>query len=477
MMSDDNTLGLSPQQQMTFDHNSSNLAPQRHKASDYDNSDPAPQLRKTSVHNNTKLGIQDHNNEHFSSTMVLEVVPSADNTYPSLQELKLLLCLMYEEYFNGGNQGVPSAELGIQDHNNEPSSSTLVPEVVPSTDNTDPSLQELELLFSPMYEEYFNGGNQGVSKSSNVSNLQQQQDTLPTLNVQPTSVPSTPTTNVNVEDNNNQAVNVEFEVDEFINPFCTPFKVVMEEQKDEDNTVIRNKSRLVAKGYHQEEGLQVYQSPRGIFINQSKYTLDILKMHGMEKCDNIGTPMATQPKLDADLSRTPVDQTKYHSMIGSLMYLTSSRPYLVHATCYCTRYQARPTEKHLKKVKKIFRYLKKTTNMGLWYPKDSGDKLVSWSSKKQDCTAMSTAEAEYVALSASCTQVLWMRTQLTDYGFHFSKIPMYFDSKSSIAILWNPLADMFMKSLSKERFEYLVGRLGMRCLTLAELDVQANESA
>ncbi|GJX45324.1 retrovirus-related pol polyprotein from transposon TNT 1-94 [Tanacetum coccineum] len=75
--------------------------------------------------------------------------------------------------------------------------------------------------------------------------------------------------------------------------------------------------------------LQIHQSPRGIFINQDKYTLEILKKHGMDKCDSIGTPMATKPKLDADLSGTPVDQTNYGSMIGSLMYLTSSRPDLV----------------------------------------------------------------------------------------------------------------------------------------------------
>ncbi|GJV52005.1 retrovirus-related pol polyprotein from transposon TNT 1-94 [Tanacetum coccineum] len=151
----------------------------------------------------------------------------------------------------------------------------------------------------------------------------------------------------------------------------------------------------------------------------------------MEKGQSIGTPMATKPKLDADLSGEPVDQTDHHSKIGPLMYLTSSRPGIVQGVCYCARYQARPTKKHLKEVKRIFRYLRGTINMGLWYTKDSGfeltafldvdhagcidtrkitsggiqflgDKLVSWMSKKQDCTAMSSAEAEYVALSASC---------------------------------------------------------------------------
>ncbi|GJS42984.1 retrovirus-related pol polyprotein from transposon TNT 1-94 [Tanacetum coccineum] len=180
-------------------------------------------------------------------------------------------------------------------------------------------------------------------------------------------------------------------------------------------------------------GLLIHQSPKGIFISQAKYALEILKKHNMDNCHSIGTPLATKPNLDVDLSGEPVDQSNYRSKIGSLMYLTSSRPDLVQAVCYCARYQARPTQKHLKEVKRIFKYLKGTINMGLWYPKDSGfeltafsdadhagcldtrkstsggiqflgDKLVSWRSKKQNCTAMSSAETEYVTLSASCAQ-------------------------------------------------------------------------
>ncbi|GJX65118.1 retrovirus-related pol polyprotein from transposon TNT 1-94 [Tanacetum coccineum] len=215
-------------------------------------------------------------------------------------------------------------------------------------------------------------------------------------------------------------------------------------------------------------GIQIHQSPRGTFINQAKYAQEILNKHGMTLCDSNGTPMAMK-HLVADLSGTPVDQTKYYSMVGALMYLTASRPDIVHTTCYCARYQARPTEKHLTAVKRIFRYLNNTIHMGLWYPKDTsfeltafsdsdhagcldsqkstsggiqflgGDKLVSWSSKKQDCTSMSSLEAEYVSLIACCAQVLWLRTQLTDYGFYFDKIPMYCDSKAAIAISCNPV--------------------------------------
>ncbi|GJV01767.1 retrovirus-related pol polyprotein from transposon TNT 1-94 [Tanacetum coccineum] len=124
--------------------------------------------------------------------------------------------------------------------------------------------------------------------------------------------------------------------------------------------------------------LQINQSPRGIFITQAKYALEILKKHGMEKCDTVGTPMATKPKLDADLSGKLVDQTNYRSKIGSLMYLTSSRPDIVQAVCYCARYQARPTEKYLKEVKRIFRYLRGTINMELSYRKDSGFELTAF---------------------------------------------------------------------------------------------------
>nr|GEW00623.1 uncharacterized mitochondrial protein AtMg00810-like [Tanacetum cinerariifolium] len=287
---------------------------------------------------------------------------------------------------------------------------------------------------------------------------------------------------------------------------------------DEENIVIRNKSHLVAKGYAQKEGVDFEESfapvarleairlfiayvahksftvylvdvkttflygplKEEVYVNQPDGFVDLYHpdkvyhhkkaLYGLKQAPRVcvGTPMATK-HLDADLSGTPVDQTKYHSMVGALMYLTASRPDIVHTACYCARYQAKPTEKHLTAIKRIFWYLKDTIHMGLWYPKDTGfdlttfldsdhagyldsrkstyggiqfldgDKLVSWSSKKQDCTSMSSAKAEYVSLSTCCTQVLWMRTKLTDYGFHFDKIPMYCDSKAAIAISCNPV--------------------------------------
>ncbi|GKB28674.1 retrovirus-related pol polyprotein from transposon TNT 1-94 [Tanacetum coccineum] len=424
--------------------------------------------------------------------------------------------------------------------------------VSPSADTIVPSQQELDLLFGPLYDEFFNAGTSRVNKSSSPTDNSTQQDTHPSTNIHPTSEPST-LTNVHAEENNdNQADNTEHE---FTNPFCTPTKdhsltqvhgnpsklvqtrrqlatnpemcmfaltmstaesknikeamadsawieAMQEElhqfdrlQMDVKMTFLNGPLKeevyvaqldgfidldhrdkvyrlrkalyglkqalrarydelsnfLISKGF--TKGLQIHQSPQGIFINQAKYALEILKKHGMEKGQSIGTPMATKTKLDTDLSGEPVDQTDYRSKIGSLMYLTSSRPDIVQAVCYYARYQARPTKKHLKEVKMIFRYLRGTIEM------DSGDKLVNWMSKKHDCTAMSSVEAEYVALSASCAQV--------ENGI----IELYFVRTEY------QLADMFTKALPEDRFQYLVRRIGMRCLTPAELEVLTNEFA
>ncbi|GJV48531.1 retrovirus-related pol polyprotein from transposon TNT 1-94 [Tanacetum coccineum] len=125
-------------------------------------------------------------------------------------------------------------------------------------------------------------------------------------------------------------------------------------------------------------GLQISQNPRGIFINQSKYANEILKKFDLHKSDPVDTPMVERTKLDEDLSGIPVDQTQYRSMIGSLMYLTASRPDLVFAVCMCARYQSKPTKKHLEAVKRVFRYLQGTINMGLWYPKDTAMALTAY---------------------------------------------------------------------------------------------------
>ncbi|GKB19509.1 ribonuclease H-like domain-containing protein [Tanacetum coccineum] len=235
-------------------------------------------------------------------------------------------------------------------------------------------------------------------------------------------------------------------------------------------------------------------------------------LYGLKQAPRACTPMATE-RLDADY-KDSYDQGSYRRMIRWLMYLIASRPDIAFATFICARYQARPMVKHLKKVKRIFRYLRQSYNMGLWYPKDSNIfELIAffmWRTMQvlketYDCDWMSTAEAEYVSLSACCAQVIWMRTQLLYYGYKYNRIPMYCDFKSVIAISCNPvqhsktkhidiryhfikehvekgtveiyfvgteyqLADLFTKALPKERFEYLVHRIGMRCMTPTQLE-------
>ncbi|GJR59349.1 hypothetical protein Tco_1501511 [Tanacetum coccineum] len=125
-------------------------------------------------------------------------------------------------------------------------------------------------------------------------------------------------------------------------------------------------------------GLQISQSPRGIFINQSKYALESLKKYGFKSCDLVDTPMVEKSKLDEDKEGKAVDPSHYRGMIGTLLYLTASRPDLQFAICMCSRYQARPTENHLNAVKMIFRYLKGTVHRGLWYLKDSSIALTAF---------------------------------------------------------------------------------------------------
>ncbi|GKF14600.1 retrovirus-related pol polyprotein from transposon TNT 1-94, partial [Tanacetum coccineum] len=125
-------------------------------------------------------------------------------------------------------------------------------------------------------------------------------------------------------------------------------------------------------------GLQVSQNPEGIFINQSKFALEILKKFVMDLCDPIDTPMVDRLKLDEHPLGIPVDQTRFRSMVGSLMYLTANRPGLVFVVCMCARYQASPTKKHLEALKRVFWYLRGTINWGLWYPKDTAMALMDY---------------------------------------------------------------------------------------------------
>ncbi|GJW42954.1 ribonuclease H-like domain-containing protein [Tanacetum coccineum] len=270
-------------------------------------------------------------------------------------------------------------------------------------------------------------------------------------------------------------------------------KWVYRNKKDERGIVVRNKGRLVAQGYTQEEGidydevfalvarieairlflayasfmgfivyqmdvksaflygtieeemssmreltfflgLQVKQKDNGIFISQDKYVADILKKFDFSSVKTVSTPLETNKALIKDEEAEDVDVHLYRSMIGSLMYLTASRPDIMFVVCTCARFQVTPKTSHLYVVKKIFRYLKGQPKLGLWYPRDSpfdleafsdsdyagasldrksttggcqflGKRLISWKCKKQTIVANSTTEAEYVAAANCCGQV------------------------------------------------------------------------
>ncbi|GJV52591.1 hypothetical protein Tco_1448332 [Tanacetum coccineum] len=173
-------------------------------------------------------------------------------------------------------------------------------------------------------------------------------------------------------------------------------------------------------------GLQISQCPIGISLNQSKYALEIIKKYGMESCDPVDTPMVEKSKLDTDPQGKEVDPTRYRIMIGSLMYLTSSRPDLVFVDS-CVALTAYADVDHVG-----CQDSRRSTSGSMQL---LGDRLVSWPSKKQKSITISSTEAEYIALSGCCAQILWMKSQLTDYGLGFNKIPLYYDKKKCYCLM------------------------------------------
>ena len=215
-------------------------------------------------------------------------------------------------------------------------------------------------------------------------------------------------------------------------------------------------------------GLQIRQQRNGIFISQEKYLKDVLRKFGMQDCKGVKIPMPTNGHLCTDENGIDFDQKVYRSMIGSLLYLCASRPDIMLSVCMCARFQATPKESHHKAVKHILRYLAHTPTLGLWYPKGSafdligysdsdyagdrvdrkstsgtchflGRSLVCWSSKKQNCVSLSTAEAEYIVAVSCCAQLLWMKQTLKDYGVNMKNVPLFCDNESAIKIAHNPV--------------------------------------
>jgi hypothetical protein len=213
-------------------------------------------------------------------------------------------------------------------------------------------------------------------------------------------------------------------------------------------------------------GFQIKQMGHGTFVSQDKYLKDILKKFDMENCKPNKTLMATNAHLNLDVKGKSVDQSLYRSMIGSLLYLTTSRPDIMFSMYLCACFQANSKESHLKALKRILKYLKHTPNIGLLYSKGAnptligfsdsdfvrslvdhkstsrachflGCSLVSWSSKKQNSVVLSTTEAEYIAAGSCCTQILYLKQSLVNYNIKLGSVPLLCDNESIVKIAKN----------------------------------------
>ncbi|GJZ26232.1 hypothetical protein Tco_0570485 [Tanacetum coccineum] len=206
----------------------------------------------------------------------------------------------------------------------------------------------------------------------------------------------------------------------------------------------------------------------GIFFNQSKYVNEMLKKFGLEDSKPTKTPMSTEIKLTKDDEADSVDSFKYRGMIGSLLYLTASRPDIMFSVWLCARFQENHKTTHLESVKRIFRYIRGTSHLGLWYPKGTrietvvyadfdhagdyvdrksiigvctfmGCCLTSWFAKKQMALAISMTEAEYVSAEKACQQALWMKQALIDYGIRLDDVLIMCHNKGVIDLIKNPI--------------------------------------
>ncbi|GJV23167.1 putative ribonuclease H-like domain-containing protein [Tanacetum coccineum] len=249
-------------------------------------------------------------------------------------------------------------------------------------------------------------------------------------------------------------------------------------------------------------GLQVQQKKKGIFISQDKYVHEILKKFNYTDVKSASTPTDLERPLVKDSDADDVDEHLYRSMIGSLMYLTASRPDIMFAVCACARFQVSPKTSHLLAVKRIFRYLKGKPSLGLWYSKDSplelvaytdsdyagatldrksttggcqflGNRLISWQCKKQTVVATSTTEAEYVAAANCCGQVLWIQNQLLDYGYNFMSTIIYIDNTSTICIIENPVQHSKTKHI-EIRHHFIRDCNTKKLIQMAKIDTQLN---
>jgi len=216
-------------------------------------------------------------------------------------------------------------------------------------------------------------------------------------------------------------------------------------------------------------GMEICQSKNGIFVSQRKYALEVLKKFHMERCKPVATPLVANEKLSQIQSDPKVDGSVYRSLIGSLLYLTTTRPDLMFSTSLLSRFMQSPSQIHYTAAKRVLRYIKGTSDYGIWYVKkmdgklqgyaysdwagsvdDSkstsgyvfsfGNGIFSWKSKKQEIVAQSTAEAEYISAAAAANQAIWLRKIMKDLGEEQTKATtIWIDNKSAISMAKNPV--------------------------------------
>lgn len=214
--------------------------------------------------------------------------------------------------------------------------------------------------------------------------------------------------------------------------------------------------------------MEIEQSQGEIFLSQECYAKKLLKKFNMEDCKPMNTPLIPQ-RHEQEEDNNAVDPTLYRSLVGGLLYLTATRPDLMFSASYVSRYLKEPMSKHLKEAKRVLRYIKGTSDLGLKFTATSESKLIgysdsdwggcredlksttgycfsigsavfSWQTSKQDTIAQSTAEAEYMALCATANQAIWLRRLLEDLRFCSQEgVPIYCDNQSAIAIGKNPV--------------------------------------
>ncbi|KAA0039199.1 gag-pol polyprotein [Cucumis melo var. makuwa] len=254
-------------------------------------------------------------------------------------------------------------------------------------------------------------------------------------------------------------------------------------------------------------GLQIKQRSEGMFISQEKYAKNLVKKFGLDQSQHKRTPVATHAKITKDTVGTAFDHKLYRSMIGSLLYLTASRPDIAYVVGICAQYQSNPRTSHLNAVKQIIKYVHEATNFGILYSYDTssesvgycdadcacstgdrkstsgrcfflGNNLVSWFSKKQNCVSLSTAEAEYIAAGIGCTQMIWMKNMLNEYVIIQGVMTLYCDNLSAIDISKNPVQHSRTKHIDiRHRFiRDLIENKGLTPISSASVEILLVES-